>query len=645
MSVNEHEKQAAMDLAEDSRETEWQFPSFVGELFQGRFRWDMLSPFPEQSDEDRRIGDDLIAQVKVVLERTLDPEQVDLTAQIPQAALDALAELGLFGLKIPKEYGGLGLSQTNYNRVCGFISTYCGSTGATLSAHQSIGVPQPLKMFGTPEQKEKYLPRFAKGAISAFALTEPGVGSDPAKMTTTAMPTEDGRHYVINGEKLWCTNGPIADVLIVMAVTPPKVVNGKEKKQITAFMVEKDTPGFEIAHVCSFMGIRGIKNGLLRFRDVKVPVENIIGRPGDGLKIAFVTLNTGRLTIPGAAAAGGKAALLGLRQWVNERVQWGAPIGKHQAVAQKLADMAADTYAMDAIATLACRFVDMGQADIRLEAAMAKYYCTETGCRIADDALQIRGGRGFEQTHSLRRRGEVPLPMERGVRDARISRIVEGTSEIMQLFIAREAMDPHMQRVVPILAPHIISSNKSKTRLIAEAAIHYVPWMIRVMAPSRSDYPTQHLNGVNRGHLVYIGRTAKRLARTMLFTMGKFGPKLEYQQMILAQFVDIGTYLFAMAATLARAEGQLGRNGGDESLQAMVDLFCRNARKRIETAFQNVKRNHNDLYGEVGSAYMEGKLDWMLTDAYGDVPPMLEITQPGRVPREALEPGGEPALR
>jgi len=634
---NEVEKQAAMDLAEDSREAEWKFPSFVGELFQGNFRWEMLHPFPEQSADDKQIGDDLIEKVRPVMEKYIDPEEVDRTANIPKEAIDALAEVGVWGMKIPKKYGGLELSQTNYNRVCGFISTYCGSTGATVSAHQSIGVPQPLKYFGTEEQKQKYMPKFAKGAISAFALTEPGVGSDPAKMTTTAELTEDGQHYVINGEKLWCTNGPIADYLIVMAVTPPKMVNGKEKKQISAFIVDKDMPGFETVHLCSFMGIRGIKNGLLRFDNVKVPVENILGKPGDGLRIAFATLSQGRLTIPGTAAAGGKAALAGLKDWCNERVQWGSPIGGHQAVAQMMADMTADTYAMDAMQLLACQWVEKGQKDIRLEAAIAKYFCTEAGYRIADDALQVRGGRGYEQTQSLRRRGEQPLPMERGVRDARISRIVEGTTEIMQLFIAREAMDPHMRRIVPIMAPHIMKSDKSKGRLFAEAFAHYVRWIPKQYFPARSDYPTEHLNSENRAHLAYIGRTAKRLARTMFFTMGKYGPKLEYEQIIMSKFVDIGTLLFAMAATLARAEGQLKERGGDDNLQNVVDLFCRNARKTVEDSFRDVKKNHNHMYKKVTDAYMEGEFDWMFTSVYDGVPPMLEITEPGATSNKTVE--------
>jgi alkylation response protein AidB-like acyl-CoA dehydrogenase len=622
MKQDNNEKQAAMDLAEDSREKEWSHPSFVAELFRGDFRWEIVAPFPGQDPEDKRIGDEYMEKVKAVLEKHIDPQAVDREQEVPREALKALAEIGAFGMKIPKEYGGLGFSQLNYNRVVAFIASYCSSTSVFVSAHQSIGVPQPLKMFGTKEQKEKWLPRLAKGALSAFALTEPGVGSDPAKMSTMATPSEDGSYYILNGEKLWCTNGPWAEILIVMAVTPPKIVNGKERKQITAFVVESDTPGFEVAHVCRFMGIRGIRNGLLRFTNMKVPAGNIIGKPGDGLKIALTTLNTGRLTVPATCAGGGKKALMGLKQWVNERIQWGAPIGRHQAVGSKLAKMAADTFAMESISLLTCAFADRGAVDIRLEAAMAKYYCTETSWRIVDDFLQVRGGRGYETAASLKARGEVPIAAEQAMRDARISRIIEGTSEIMQLFIAREAMDTHMSRVMPIMMGKLPVSKK--VGLSLKAMQFYIPWYIKTWLPASGAHGVKHLSPSNQAHLAYIGRTSKRLARTMFHTMAKFGPKLEFEQLVLASFVDIGTDLFAMSASLARAEAMLTKDPANEDLQNLVDFYCRNARERIQASFHRVKYNHNRLLNKVSRAYVDGKLDWLCDGVYKGIPLSLD---------------------
>jgi len=258
-------------------------------------------------------------------------------------------ELGLLMVDVPEKYGGLGLSQVNYNRAIHLISSYCGSTAVVLSAHQSIGVPQPLKDFGTEAQKKKYFPKFAEGMISAFALTEPDAGSDPSNMKTTATPSEDGKSYILNGEKLWCTNGLIADVICVMAVTPPKIIKGKERKQITAFIVETNSPGFEIVHRCIFMGLHGIQIGVIRFNNLKVPKENIIVGEGQGLKLALTTLNTGRLTLPAASVGIGKWCQYVCREWSNERVQWGVPIGKHESIALKLADIAAYNFAMDAM--------------------------------------------------------------------------------------------------------------------------------------------------------------------------------------------------------------------------------------------------------------------------------------------------------
>lgn len=617
MQIGDEKKQVSLDVAEDSRQEDWHAPSFVADLFAGEFNWDAIHPFPLQSAEEKKIGDDYIAKLKPILEQHIDPSEVDRTGILPDAAVKALQEAGAFGLKIAKEYGGLGLSQVNYSRVCAYIGSYCASTGAWITAHQSIGVAGPLKYFGTKEQKDKYLPRIAKGAISAFGLTEPGVGSDPAKMTTWAEPTEDGKHYIVNGQKLWITNGPVSEIMILMARTPDKIVNGKAKQQITAFIFETDTPGYEVVHRCDFMGIRGIQNGLLNFKDVKIPAENIIGKPGDGLKIALITLVNGRLSIPATAGSGGKKAISYGSKWVTKREQWGAPIGKHQNTGSKLARIAAKTYASEAITWLSCAFADDHKMDIRIEAAMAKYFCTEVGCENADDFLQIRGGRGYETAESLAARGEDPVPAERFVRDARIARIVEGTSEIMRLYIAREAMDTHVRQIVPFMKP---GTNKVQ-HFLKSFFPFYVKWLPKQYMPAASSFNVNHLDSRNRAHLAYIARSSKRLARTMFFTMAKFGPKLEREQIIMSNFVDIGTDLFAMAAALSYADAHLGIVQDKQSVQDLVDLFCCDARKRIEGCFHDVKSNHNHKYNAVAKSAMEGKYDWICEGIYDDVPP------------------------
>src|SRR5947207_5376472 len=461
----------AMEVAEASRETEWEQPSFAGDLFLGKMNLNFIYPFPERPAADKAEADEFLQRFERFLAENVDADKIDEQGEYDYSLFDGFNELGAWGMKIPKEYGGLGFSATNYNRAIGLVATWCGSTVAWLSAHQSIGVPQPLKLFGTEEQKKRFLPRFAKGAISAFALTEPGVGSDPAKMETRAVPTPDGKGWILNGQKLWCTNGLKAEVIVVMAQTPPKVVKGKEKKQISAFILETNAPGVEIAHRCQFMGLRGIGNVLINFKDVFIPKENLLWGEGLGLKLALITLNTGLLTIPAVCAASGRRMLEIAQEWANERVQWGAPIGKHEAVAAKLAWMASHTFAMEAIVWVTSGLSYPRDVDLRPAGAMAKLFNTETAWACADHLVQIRGGRGFETARSLRERGEAAYPVERILRDMRINRIFEGTTEIQHLFIAREAVDPHMKRGYKILQPD--TPTGEKLTAAAKASAHH----------------------------------------------------------------------------------------------------------------------------------------------------------------------------
>jgi alkylation response protein AidB-like acyl-CoA dehydrogenase len=596
----------AMEVAEASRETEWEKPSFVGDLFLGKLNLDLIHPFPEQPAADKAEADEFLKHLERFLAENVDAEEIDRKGEYDYELFKGFNDLGAWGMKIPKEYGGLGFSATNYNRAIGLVATWCASSVAWLSAHQSIGVPQPLKLFGTPEQKQKYLPRLAKGAVSAFALTEPGVGSDPAKMETRATPTADGKGWILNGEKLWCTNGLKAEIIVVMAQTPPKVVKGKEKKQISAFILEMDTPGIDIAHRCQFMGLRGIGNVLIKFNNVFVPKENLLWGEGLGLKLALITLNTGRLTIPAGCAAGGRRMLEIAREWVNERVQWGAPIGKHEAVAAKLGWMASHTMAMEAIVWLTSGLADRGDVDLRLEAAMAKLFNTEVAWQCVDHLVQIRGGRGYETSTSLRERGEKAHPVERIMRDMRINRIFEGTSEIQHLFIAREAVDPHMKRGYKILLPETPTAEKLSAA--AKAGAFYATWYpSRYMGWSR--FPKYGDFGRLQTHVGYLERQSRHLSRSIFHAMMRFQAKLERKQMVLFRIVDIGTDLFAMAATISYAS-MLAKQGQKNALE-LADLFCREARVRVDQTFRTLFDNHDDLQYKVVQRMMKGEYEWL----------------------------------
>lgn len=597
------------EVAEESRETEWTAPSFVRELFLGNFRLDLIHPYPTQTAEDRAKTDAYLVKLEAFLRENVDASEIDRTGEIPPELLDGLRKLGVFGMKIPEEYGGLGLSQVGYGRAIELITSWDGNLTALVSAHQSIGVPQPLKMFGTPEQKSRYLPRLAAGAVSAFALTEQAVGSDPAAMTTTAVESDDGSAFILNGEKLWCTNGTIAELLVVMARTKPKIRNGREIPQITAFIVETDSPGVEITHRCRFMGLKAIQNAVVRLDNVRVPKENILWGEGKGLKLALVTLNTGRLTLPMSAAASSKACTEISRKWAAERVQWGAPIGKHEAVASMLGEMAASTFAIEAMAELSSLLADQGSNDIRLEAAIAKLWTTEMGWKIVDDTLQIRGGRGYETADSLESRGEVPIPVERMMRDFRINRIFEGSSEIMKLFIAREAVDTHLEVAGELIDPG--ASNSERAAAFARAGAFYATWLPKQYV-GWGRWPRYGEFGKLAPQLRYIERGSRKLARNMFYAMSRYQAKLERKQALLGRFVDIGAELFAMACVCVRADAIRAQGGpeGDKAVRLAV-IFCRQARQRIDDLFHHLFHNADASTYRFAQEVLRGEHAWL----------------------------------
>ncbi len=598
----------AMEVAEEARDKDYRLPSFGGQLFMGNFNSDMLFPFPEQDAADKKSCDTFIEDVSRLLTTQLDADEVDVTREIPKSFIAEMGKLGMFAMKVPKEYDGLGFSQTNYNRVIMKVASYCGSTAVLISAHQSIGVPQPLRLYGTEEQKRKFMPRFRKGAISAFALTEPNVGSDPARMSSEAKLSGDGTHYILNGEKLWCTNGTIANVIIVVAKTAPKTVKGKEKQQITAFIVEMDTPGVSVAHRCEFMGLGGIYNGLLKFNNVKIPVENRLGDEGRGLAIALATINVGRLTLPAACTGGAKQCLHMARQWGTERVQWGMPIGLHEAGREKIAYIASTTFAMEAVTWLTSQWADQGKADIRIEAAMAKLFCTEALWKIADLTLQLRGGRGYEKARSLAARGDTPYPIERVLRDCRINTILEGSSEIMRLFLAREAMDPHLKKL-----GFLLSGKTPPGKLLVEVPKvtgQYAWWYLKqLFRPLRtSSYKDM---GILATHFSFIERTAPRLARNIFYYMARYRQGLEHKQMLLGRLMEIGTDLFVMAATCSFAISQSQKQGGSKAPLDLADFFCQVASRRVRKLFTSLSYNDDKLMDKIAERVIHNEFLWL----------------------------------
>ncbi|HZU61979.1 MAG TPA: acyl-CoA dehydrogenase family protein [Solirubrobacteraceae bacterium] len=616
VEVSERESR---QVAEDAREREWRLPSFGKELFLGRLRLDLIHPQPPVPADAVEKGERFLQALREFLEREVDPLEIEREARIPEHVIDGLKELGALGMKIDERYGGLGLSQVYYNRALGLVSSVHSSLGALLSAHQSIGVSEPLRLFGSEEQKERWLPLVARTHISAFLLTEPDVGSDPARLSCAAVPTEDGSGYVLNGRKLWATNGAIADVVVVMAKVPK---GPGHRGGITAFILPYDSDGVTVEHRNAFMGIRGIENSVTRLEDVFVPAENVIGREGEGLKIALTTLNTGRLALPAICVAAVKWSTKIAREWGNERVQWGRPVGRHDAVSQKIAFIAATAFGLEAMLDVASRLADDKKNDIRIEAAIAKLYASEMGWRVLDELMQIRGGRGFETAESLKARGEKPVPVEQAMRDMRINRIFEGSTEIMHLLIAREAVDTHLEVAGEVLEPETKPADRA--RAAVQAGLFYAKWLPQLTVGQGQRPAAYSELGSLAGHVRFAERSSRKLARSIFYAMTRWQAGLEKRQAFLGRIVDVGAELFALTSACAYAT-TLAREHPERAEQAreLADVFCRQARRRIEALFTELWANEDDANHSLAGQILDGRHTWLeegIIDPSGDGP-------------------------
>lgn len=597
-NVNATEEQAR-ELVEQSRDTSWKGRGFLRNLFLGDLRVEWLEDVAEKPLSPAFL--EFYAKLEHFFRTKVDSGKIDATGEYGDDVIQGLRELGAFGMKIPTKYGGLGFNNIEYCRALEMVGRYDGNLTALLSAHQSIGVPQPVKLFGSEDLKQRFLPRCAKGAISAFALTEPDVGSDPARVGTSITKDENG-DYIVSGEKLWCSNGTIAELFVVMARDPAT-------NKISAIIIDAASPGVEVAYRCRFMGLRALANGVIKFHSVKVPKENIVGKEGDGLKIALTTLNTGRLSIPAACVGSSKAMLEECRIWSNERVQWGQPIGKHEIIGHKLADMAATTWGMEALAFLATELSELEGYDIRLEASAAKEWCTTRGWTVIDEAMQIKGGRGYETEHSLAGRGERATPIERAMRDSRINRIFEGSSEIMHLMMARELVDKHLKVAGKMLDKK--ASFGEKLAALPAMAAFYVPWYLKlwfgwIFRPSYSKY------GELARHLKYVESSSRRLARGVFHGMALYQAKMEKKQAFVFRATDIAMELFVMVATIIWTKRLQDRRAPNAtSAVELTDLYCRNATHYVEQKFRELWGNDDDVKYAVGRHVMEEKFGWL----------------------------------
>ena len=539
---------------------------FAKGLFQGHFVADWVMPYPRIPSTQQVELDETLKDLRQFLDEHLDAAEIDRKADIPRSVIDGLGRVGVLGLTAPKEYGGRGFSQMANCKILEEIGRRCASTSVFVNAHHSIGI-RALLLFGTHEQNQRWLPKLSTGEqLGAFALTEKEAGSDAANVQMQARPSEDGSHFVLNGEKRYITNAAIADVLTVMARTP---VPGSDKTSVTAFLVTPDMPGFEMLEArMPKMGIRGTATGRFALRDVKVPKENILGPPGKGLKVALTVLDFGRTTFGACCTGAAKTCLRLAIDHANTRKQFNKTLGNFHLVQKKIARIAADAYAMEAMTTITAALIDRGLEDYMLETAMLKVFTTERLWECINDVFQIYGGSAYF----------VDLPLERMMRDARINQIGEGANEVLTSFIALVGMRGPGMEFKEIYDTMVKPTRERGFAKAWTAGKHRLGATVRVPEiPVRSAELRSFANQL--GRLIWRFNVAVNRA---LITYRE--PILD-MQLLQERIANAAMDLFASTCVLSRYDAELQyaqRNGSSSSPdQLAADLFLRQSFRRI----------------------------------------------------------------
>jgi len=604
--------QGSVAIAEAARDKA-SYTGFLAGLFETDVPWDLLTSIGIPQTSPSALG--FLERLKATL-LPLDPERVDREGELPEPVLKALAELGALGIKIPRRFGGQEFTQSEYQKVATLCGSFDASLTVLLSAAQSIGVPEPLRLFGTEEQKAKYLPRLARGEISGFALTERNVGCDISKVETYAVRViEEGKTvaYRLTGEKFFITNSAkqdgefLSSMLVVIARIvdrPEELQDPQAQKRYGAFIVETQWPGCSITRL-RFEGVRGIYNGIPTFKNVYVPIENRLGSEEDGLRIALATLTVGRLTLPAACLGGLKQCLSVMRWWGRTRVQWNKPIGEHNLIGEKLCRVAAYTLALDAVMAFCGAWANK-KGDLRLESAAAKIIGSEWYWEAVNDLFQVRGGRGFMTVEAQRQSGEHAIPVMRMLRDARINLVWEGTSEILRIWMAREALAPYIEQGIALL-------QGSCSHKIA-ALLYYARMLLRSCLPFLHPHRSSGTIGKDYARWVRLIESSSRsLTRSTLAATIRHRQSLHHKQLLLQHLVDQSLWLFPMAATLWFASQPEMRT--KPGIRELVEYFCQDMADRLKPSPSSTgtilgHKKDTTVY-RLSKAIMSGEYAWL----------------------------------
>ncbi|MBI1372507.1 MAG: acyl-CoA dehydrogenase [Phycisphaera sp.] len=576
-SHDQREMDKAKDLIDTGPTTEM---GFVRNLFFGRLRLDKVLPYPVQDEAEAKRTKSLLRKLDVFLDLSVNPDWIDRHQEIPDRVIRGLASLGVFGMTVPQEYGGGGFSHTGYCRALERISRTCASTAVLVGAHQSIGL-KAIVLMGTEEQKQRFLPKLASGEeLAAFALTEPEAGSDAANVQTTAVLEPGSDHWTLNGSKKFITNGALAKVMTVMARTPDPANPGRTK--VTAFIVTPDLPGFEVVRPNrDKLGIRGTWQAELRFNNMYVPTDRVLGEVGKGLKVALGVLNYGRCTLSAGCLGAAKVLLEMAVRRATERKQFGRRLGDFQMIKQKIARIAQLTFAMESLTYLSAGMVDRHEDDMMLETAITKIFCSEALKEIADETLQIWGGEGYMADHGI----------ERMWRDGRINTIVEGATEVMTSFVALMGMKGVGEEFEEVL--HAITHPIGNMGRLAEFARH--EWS-DVLVGHHADglHPSLHREGDELAH------QTRSLARCVTRLLAGHREKIIDMQLLQKRIAWATINMYASTAVLARLNWMIGKaesNGGVEHIAqdlAVGTSFCHDAADRADRLLDDLFHNRDN---------------------------------------------------
>jgi acyl-CoA dehydrogenase family protein 9 len=587
-SMTETEVQRQKEIAQ-AEELLFAGPQALGlakGLFLGRFVSDWVMPYPRIPAAQQTELDKALIEIRQFLDAELDPAAIDRGKDIPRKVIDGLGRVGVLGMTAPKEFGGHGFSQMANCRILEEIGSRCASTSVFVNAHHSIGI-RALLLFGTPAQKQTWLPRLVTGEqLAAFALTEEQAGSDAANVQMQARPSEDGSHYILNGEKRYITNASIGHVLTVMARTP---VPGSDKTSITAFLVTPDMPGFDMLEPrMEKLGILGTATARFALRDVRVPKENILGPLGKGLRVALTVLDFGRTTFGACCTGAAKTCLRLAVEHANSRRQFSKTLGEFHLVQKKIARIAADAYAMDAMTTITASLIDRGLEDYMMETAMLKVFTTERLWEAVNDTFQIYGGSAYF----------TDLPLERMLRDARINQIGEGSNEVLTSFVALVGMrGPGME--FKEIYDTLLKPLGGRLGKAWTAGMNRLGATVRI-----PDVPVR--SAELRSFASQLGRLIWRFSFAVNRALIQHREPILDMQLVQERIAGAAMELFASACVLARWDSEFQANGAAPAQNAAADLFLRQSFRRTRVFLSGLSDNDDKAILSTAQSTLRG---------------------------------------